>query len=131
MKKIIVHTGYIPEPIVQRSHKLTPKDIAPHLAMIIPEDKIVHDVYQFLNNVPENTTMEIVTNNVIVVYTIRAYIVEHRADYEVEYRWYDCKTNNEPHYQIITQGDHGNFKNVPDDGFFDTINNLLLQMLGL
>lgn len=64
MKKIIVHTGYIPEPIVQRSHKLTPKDIAPHLAMIIPEDKIVHDVYQFLNNVPENTTMEIVTNNV-------------------------------------------------------------------
>lgn len=130
MKKIIVHTGYIPEPIVQRSHKLTPKDIAPHLAMIIPEDKIVHDVYQFLNNVPENTTMEIVTNNVIVVYTIRAYIVEHRADYEVEYRWYDCMTNNEPHYQIITQGDHGNFKNVPD-GFFDTINNLLLQMLGL
>lgn len=130
MKKIIVHTGYIPEPIVQRSHKLTPKDIAPHLAMIIPEDKIVHDVYQFLNNVPENTTMEIVTNNVIVVYTIRAYIVEHRADYEVEYRWYDCMTNNEPHYQIITQGDHGDFKNVPD-GFFDTINNLLLQMLGL
>ena len=130
MKKIIVHTGYIPEPIVQRSHKLTPKDIAPHLAMIIPEDKIVHDVYQFLNNVPENTTMEIVTNNVIVVYTIRAYIVEHRADYEVEYRWYDCMTNNEPHYQIITQGDHGDFRNVPD-GFFDTINNLLLQMLGL
>lgn len=130
MKKIIVHTGYIPEPIVQRSHKLTPKDIAPHLAMIIPEDKIVHDVYQFLNNVPENTTMEIVTNNVIVVYTIRAYIVEHRADYKVEYRWYDCMTNNEPHYQIITQGDHGDFKNVPD-GFFDTINNLLLQMLGL
>lgn len=128
MKKIIVHTGYIPEPIVQRSHKLTPKDIAPHLAMIIPEDKIVHDVYQFLNNVPENTTMEIVTNNVIVVYTIREYIVKHQDNYKVEYRWYNY--NDESQYQLITQGDHGDFKNAPD-GFFDTINNLLLQILSL
>lgn len=128
MKKIIVHTGYIPEPIVQLSHKLTPKDIAPHLAMIIPEDKIVHDVYQFLNNVPENTTMEIVTNNVIVVYTIREYIVKHQDNYKVEYRWYNY--NDESQYQLITQGDHGDFKNVPD-GFFDTIDNLLLQILGL
>lgn len=117
MKKIIVHTGYIPEPIVQRSHKLTPKDIAPHLAMIIPEDKIVHDVYQFLNNVPENTTMEIVTNN-----------VKHQDNYKVEYRWYNY--NDESQYQLITQGDHGDFKNAPD-GFFDTIDNLLLQILGL
>lgn len=128
MKKIIVHTGYIPEPIVQRSLKLTPKDIAPHLAMIIPEDKIVHDVYQFLNNVPENTTMEIVTNNVIVVYTIREYIVKHQDNYKVEYRWYNY--NDESQYQLITQGDHGDFKNAPD-GFFDTIDNLLLQILGL
>lgn len=128
MKKIIVHTGYIPEPIVQRSHKLTPKDIAPHLAMIIPEDKIVHDVYQFLNNVPENTTMEIVTNNVIVVYTIREYIVKHQDNYKVEYRWYNYI--DESQYQLITQGDHGDFKNAPD-GFFDTIDNLLLQILGL
>lgn len=128
MKKIIVHTGYIPEPIVQRSHKLTPKDIAPHLAMIIPEDKIVHDVYQFLNNVPENTTMEIVTNNVIVVYTIREYIVKHQDNYKVEYRWYNY--NDESQYQLITQGDHGDFKNA-HDGFFDTIDNLLLQILGL
>ena len=128
MKKIIVHTGYIPEPIVQRSHKLIPKDIAPHLAMIIPEDKIVHDVYQFLNNVPENTTMEIVTNNVIVVYTIREYIVKHQDNYKVEYRWYNY--NDESQYQLITQGDHGDFKNAPD-GFFDTIDNLLLQILGL
>lgn len=128
MKKIIVHTGYIPEPIVQRSHKLTPKDIAPHLAMIIPEDKIVHDVYQFLNNVPENITMEIVTNNVIVVYTIREYIVKHQGNYKVEYRWYNY--NDESQYQLITQGDHGDFKNAPD-GFFDTIDNLLLQILGL
>lgn len=128
MKKIIVHTGYIPKPIVQRSHKLTPKDIAPHLAMIIPEDKIVHDVYQFLNNVPENTTMEIVTNNVIVVYTIREYIVKHQDNYKVEYRWYNY--NDESQYQLITQGDHGDFKNAPD-GFFDTIDNLLLQILGL
>lgn len=131
MKKIIVHTGYVPESIIHRSHTLLPEGIAPHLAMMIPENEIVHSVNQLLNNVSENNTLEIATNNVIVVYTIRAYIVEHRADYEVEYRWYDCKTNNEPHYQIITQGDHGNFKNVPDDGFFDTINNLLLQMLGL
>lgn len=128
MKKIIVHTGYIPEPIVQRSHKLTPKDIAPHLAMIIPEDKIVHDVYQFLNNVPENTTMEIVTNNVIVVYTIREYIVKHQDNYKVEYRWYNY--NDASQYQLITQGDHGDFKNAPD-GFFDTIDNLLVQILGL
>jgi hypothetical protein len=128
MKKIIVHTGYIPEPIVQRSHKLTPKDIAPHLAMIIPEDKMVHDVYQILNNVPENTTMEIVTNNVIVVYTIREYIVKHQDNYKVEYRWYNY--NDKSQYQLITQGDHGDFKNAPD-GFFDTIDNLLLQMLGL
>ena len=51
----------------------------------------------------------------------------------MEYRYYtldDYRSNNESNYQRITQGDHGDFKNAPE-GFFDTIDNLLLQMLGI
>ena len=101
--------------------------------MLTPEINIVNKTNELLDNLSDNETLEIATNNTVAVYTIRAYIVQHPNDYSVEYRYYDTKSdqsNNEPHYQIITQGDHGDFKNAPD-GFFDTIDNLLLQMLGL
>ena len=77
--------------------------------------------------------LEIATNNIVAVYTIRAYIVKHSNNYDVEYRYYtieDYKSNNPSKYQLIKQGDHGDFINPPE-GFFDIIDNLLNQMLSL
>lgn len=133
MKNIIVHTGYVPANVVRQSKTLTPQGIRADLIMLTPEINIVNKTKQLLNSLKDNETVEIATNNVIAVYTIRAYVVQHSNNYDVEYRYYtldDYRSNNESNYQRITQGDHGDFKNAPEE-FFDTIDNLLLQMLGI
>ena len=133
MKNIVVHTGYVPASIVQRTHTLTPNGIPAHLIMMTPEMNIVNKTNQLLDSLPNDDTLEIATNNVIAVYAVRAYIVKHPNDYKVEYRYYtldDYHADDKSHYQLITQNEHGDFINAPD-GFFDTIDNLLLQMLGL
>lgn len=133
MKNIIVHTGYVPANVVRQSKTLTPQGIRADLIMLTPEINIVNKTKQLLNSLKDNETVEIATNNVIAVYTIRAYVVQHSNNYDVEYRYYtldDYRSNNESNYQRITQSDHGDFKNAPE-GFFDTIDNLLLQMLGI
>lgn len=133
MKNIIVHTGYVPANVVRQSKTLTPQGIRADLIMLTPEINIVNKTKQLLDSLKDNETVEIATNNVIVVYTIRAYVVQHSNNYDVEYRYYtldDYRSNDESNYQRITQGDHGDFKNAPE-GFFDTIDNLLLQMLGI
>lgn len=133
MKHIIVHTGYVPASIVKKAKTLTPEGIPAQLIMLTPEINIVNKTNELLDSLADYETLEIATNNIIVVYTIRTYVVKHPNDYSVEYRYYtldDYQSNNPSNYQKITQNDHGNFKNAPD-GFFDTIDNLLLQMLGL
>lgn len=133
MKHIIVHTGYVPASIVKKAKTLTPEGIPAQLIMLTPEINIVNKTNELLDGLAAHETLEIATNNIIVIYTIRAYIVKHPNDYSVEYRYYtkdDYYSKNEPHYQIVTQSDHGDFENAPD-GFFDTIDNLLLQMLEL
>ena len=133
MKHIIVHTGYVPASIVKKAKTLTPEGIPAQLIMLTPEINIVNKTNELLDNLSDNETIEIATNNTVAVYAIRAYIVQHPSDYSVEYRYYPhdyYHPNNPSNYQKITQSDHGDFKNAPD-GFFDTINNLLLKMLSL
>lgn len=133
MKNIIVHTGYVPANVVRQSKTLTPQGIRANLIILTPEINIVNKTKQLLNSLKDNETVEIATNNIVAVYTIRAYVVQHPNNYNVEYRYYtldDYRSNDKSNYQRITQGDHGDFKNAPE-GFFDTIDNLLLQMLGI
>ena len=131
MKNIIVHTGYIPMSILRHAKTLEPKGVPAHLIMLTPEINIANKTNQLLANLFDNETLEIATNNTIAVYTIRAYVAKHSNDYKVEYRNYTAdnyRSNDTSHYQRITQDDRGNFENAPD-GFFDTIDKLLLQML--
>lgn len=133
MKHIIVHTGYVPASIVKKAKTLTPEGIPAQLIMLTPEINIVNKTNELLDSLADHKTLEIATNNTVAIYAIRAYVVQHPSNYNVEYRYYPrdyYNSNNLSNYQKITQGDHGDFKNAPD-GFFDTIDNLLLQMLGL
>ena len=133
MKNIIVHTGYIPASVLRKTQILGYTGLPAHLSMLTPEKNIVEGINQILNKVKDGDTLKIATNNTIAIYAIRAYVVKHASNYQVEYRYYtidDSRSNDESNYQQITQGNHGDFENAPE-GFFDTIDNLLLQMLGI
>lgn len=133
MRKIIVHAGYVPYDIVRTSQTFAPKGIPASFIMLTPEINIVEQTSKLLDDMNDGDILDIATNNVVAVYTIRAYVVKHADDYDVEYRYYtqdDYKLNEPSKYQIIKQGVHGDFIKPPD-GFFDTIDNLLNQMLGL
>ena len=133
MRKIIVHTGYVPYDILEKSLRYGLKEDPSQFTMMIPEINIVNQTNKLLNNMNDGDTVEVATNNVVAVYTIRAYVAKHADKYDVEYRYYtmeDYQSNNPSQYQLIKQGEHGDFINPPE-GFFDTIDNLLNQMLGL
>lgn len=133
MRKIIVHAGYVPYDILQKSRTLTPKGAPARFVMMMPETAIVDSTNELLNSMNDKDVLEIATNNIITAYTIRAYVAKHADKYDVEYRYYtmeDYQSNNPSQYQLVKQGDHGDFINPPK-GFFDTIDNLLNQMLGL
>lgn len=133
MRKIIVHTGYVPSHALKNAKSLIPKGTPAQLVMLTPEINIVNQTNKLLDNMNNEEVLEIATNNIVAVYTIRAYIVKHSNNYDVEYRYYtieDYKSNNPSKYQLIKQGDRDNFINPPDE-FFNTIDNLLAQMLEL
>lgn len=133
MRKIIAHTGYVPYNILEKSLRYGLKEDPSQFTMMIPEINIVDQTNKLLNNMNDGDTIEVATNNIVAVYTIRAYVAKHADKYDVEYRYYtmeDYQSNNPSQYQLVKQGDHGDFINPPE-GFFDTIDNLLNQMLGL
>lgn len=133
MKRIIVHTGYVPNHALQNAKLLTPRGTPAHFIMLTPEINIVHKTNQFLDQLTDGEVIEIATNNVIAIYTIRAYIIKHSNDCDIEYRYYtidDYESDDPSKYQLVKQGEHGDFINPPE-GFFDTIDNLLNQMLEL
>lgn len=133
MRKIIVHTGYVPYSVLRKSTTIAPKGVQLSFVTLIPEIKKVHGVNKLLDRLNDGNVLELATNDVIEVYAIRAYVVKHADDYDVEYRYYtqdDYKLDDPSKYQLVKQGEHGDFINPPK-GFFDTIDNLLNQMLGL
>lgn len=133
MRKIIVNTGYMPYDIVQKSLRYGLRGTLSEFTTMIPEINIVNQTNELLNNMNDNDVLEVATNNVVAVYAIRAYVVKHADEYDIEYRYYtmeDYQSNNPSQYQLVKQGAHGDFINPPE-GFFDTIDNLLNQMLGL
>lgn len=133
MRKIIVHTGYVPYSVLRKSTTLAPKKVQLSFITLIPEVKKVQGVNKLLDGLSDGNVLEFATNDTIEVYAIRAYIVKHSNNYDVEYRYYqkeDHALDDPSKYQIVKQGEHGDFINPPE-GFFDTIDNLLNQMLGL
>lgn len=118
MYYIIVNTGTIPE------HELARSVIIP-LDGLTEERNIASTTHEVLANAEHDTTLYIATNNTVALYTIRAYVVKLSEYVTVEYRHY-TGTN----YKTIRQGEHGDL--IGDvDGFFDIIDKLMLEMLGL
>ena len=118
MYNIIVNTGTIPE------HELVQSIVIP-LDGMTKEHNIVSTTHEVLANAEPDTTLYIATNNTVALYTIRAYMAKHSDNATIEYRHYTGAN-----YKTIHQGEHGDL--IGDvDGFFDTIDKLLLEMLGL
>lgn len=118
MYHIVVNSGTIPD------HELARSVIIP-LDGLTEEHNIASTTHEVLANAEPDTTLYIATNNTIALYTIRAYIAKLSDYVTVEYRHYIGTT-----YKTIHQGEHGDL--IGDvDGFFDTIDKLMLEMLGL
>lgn len=133
MRKIIVHTGYVPHSVLRKSTTLAPKGVQLPFVTLIPEIKKVQGVNKLLDSLNDGDVLEFATNDVIEAYAVRAYIVKHADEYDVEYHYYekdDLKSDDPSKYYLVQQGEHGDFIDPPE-GFFDTIDNLLNQMLGL
>lgn len=133
MRKIIVHTGYVPYSVLRKSTTLAPKGVQLAFVTLIPEIKKVQGVNKLLDSLNDGNVLEFATNDVIEAYAVRAYVVKHAEDYDVEYRYYtkeEHALDDPSKYQLVKQGENGQFINAPD-GFFDTITKLTDQMLGL
>lgn len=118
MYHIIINTGTVPEQELKKS-VIIPLD------GMTEESTIASTTHEVLANAEPDTILYIATNNTIALYTIRAYAVKLSDYVTVEYRRY--KGTN---YKTIRQDEHGNL--IGDtDGFFDTIEKLLLEILGL
>lgn len=118
MYHIVVNSGTIPE------HELARSVIIP-LDGLTEERNIASTTHEVLANAEPDTTLYIATNNTVALYTIRAYVVKLSKYVTVEYRHY-TGTN----YKTIRQGEHGDL--IGDvNGFFDIIDKLMLEMLGL
>lgn len=118
MYRIVVNTGKIPE------HELARSVIIP-LDGLTEEHNIASTTHEVLANAEPDSTLYIATNNTVALYTIRAYMVKNSDSGNVEYRHHTGTT-----YKTIRQGERGDL--IGDvDGFFDIIDKLLLEMLGL
>lgn len=118
MYHIVVNTGKIPEQELKKS-------VVIPLDGLTEERNIASTTHEVLANAEPDSTLYITTNNTIVLYTIRAYAVKLSDYCTVEYRNY--KGTN---YNTIRQDERGNL--IGDtDGFFDTIEKLLIEILGL
>lgn len=118
MYHIIVNTGTVPEQELARS-VIIPLD------GLTEERNIASTTHEVLANAEPDSTLYIATNNTVVLYTIRAYMAKLSEYRTVEYRHYTGTT-----YKTIRQDERGNLIGEVD-GFFDTIDKLLLEMLGL
>lgn len=118
MYHIVINSGTIPE------HELARSVIIP-LDGLTEERNIASTTHEVLANAEPDSTLYIATNNNVVLYTIRAYMAKLSEYGTVEYRHYTGTT-----YKTIRQGEHGDLIGEVD-GFFDTIDKLLLEMLGL
>lgn len=118
MYHIVVNTGTIPE------YELARSVIIP-LDGLTEERNIASTTHEVLANAEPDSTLYIATNNTVALYTIRAYMAKHSDNATVKYRHYTGTT-----YKTICQGERGDL--IGDvDGFFDAIDKLLLEMLGL
>lgn len=118
MYHIVVNTGKIPEQELKKS-------VVIPLDGLTEERNIVSTTHEVLANAEPDTTLYIATNNTVVLYTIQAYMVKLSDYCTVEYRHY-TGTN----YKTIRQDENGNLTG-DTDGFFDTIEKLLIEILGL
>lgn len=118
MYHIVVNTGKIPEQELKKS-------VVIPLDGLTEERNIASTTHEVLANAEPDTTLYIATNNTVAIYTIRAYTTKLSDYVTVEYRHYTGTT-----HKTIRQGEHGDL--IGDvNGFFDTIDKLMLEMLGL
>lgn len=121
--KIIFNTGYLSDEVLALSKTFK-------LNELTNEKDIVQTIFNYLDKKKKsNKIIRLASNNSIVFYSFRLYIAKNYEDIDITYQF---NFKNGKHIQI-KQNKKGDLftttgEDLPD-GFFDTIDNILLELI--
>nr|DAY36125.1 MAG TPA: hypothetical protein [Caudoviricetes sp.] len=121
--KIIFNTGYLSDEVLALSKTFK-------LNELTNEKDIVQTIFNYLDKKKKsNKIIRLASNSSIVFYSFRLYIAKNYEDIDITYQF---NFKNGKHIQI-KQNKKGDLftttgEDLPD-GFFDTIDNILLELI--
>ena len=121
--KIIFNTGYLSDEVLALSKTFK-------LNELTNEKDIVQTIFNYLDKKKKsNEIIRLASNSSIVFYSFRLYIAKNYEDIDITYQF---NFKNGKHIQI-KQNKKGDLftttgEDLPD-GFFDTIDNILLELI--
>ena len=121
--KIIFNTGYLTDEIITLSKRLK-------LNEFTNEKDIVKDVFNYLDKEKQtNKIIRFASNNSIVFYAFRLYAAKNYKDIDITYQ-FNFKNGKQVQIKQNKKGDlfTTTGEDLPD-GFFDTIDNILLELI--
>lgn len=121
--KIIFNTGYLSDEVLALSKTFK-------LNELTNEKDIVQTIFNYLDKKKKsNKIIRLASNSSIVFYSFRLYIAKNYEDIDITYQF---NFKNGKHIQI-KQNKKGDLFTITGedlpDGFFDTIDNILLELI--
>lgn len=121
--KIIFNSGYLTDEIITLSKTLKLNEFS-------NEKDIVKDIFSYLDKAKQtNKIIRFASNNSIVFYSFRLYAAKNYKDTDITYQ-FNFKDGKQVQIKQNNKGDlfTTTGKDLPD-GFFDTIDNILLELI--
>lgn len=121
--KIIFNSGYLTDEIITLSKTLKLNEFS-------NEKDIVKDIFSYLDKAKQtNKIIRFASNNSIVFYSFRLYAAKNYKDTDITYQ-FNFKDGKQVQIKQNNKGDlfTTTGKYLPD-GFFDTIDNILLELI--
>lgn len=121
--KIIFNSGYLTDEIITLSKTLKLNEFS-------NEKDIVKDIFSYLDKTKQtNKIIRFASNNSIVFYSFRLYAAKNYKDTDITYQ-FNFKDGKQVQIKQNNKGDlfTTTGKDLPD-GFFDTIDNILLELI--
>nr|DAW81032.1 MAG TPA: hypothetical protein [Caudoviricetes sp.] len=121
--KIIFNTGYLSDEVLALSKTFK-------LNELTNEKDIVQTIFNYLDKKKKsNKIIRLASNSSIVFYSFRLYVAKNYEDIDITYQF---NFKNGKHIQI-KQNKKGDLFTITGedlpDGFFDTIDNILLELI--
>ena len=120
--KIIFNTGYLSDEILSLSKSFK-------LNELTNEKDIVQNVFNYLDKKKSNKVIRLASNSSIVFYSFRLYAAKNYEDIDITYQ-FNFKNGKNIQIKQNKKGDlfTTTGEDLPD-GFFDTIDNILLELI--